>query len=188
MKDKRPWVQVVYTGRIYEGKQDPCKLFQAVSELIAEGVFLPEEISVEIYGEKQGWVEGKIKQYELGGIVKQYGGIPTEEAREKQRQAHILWIMRWEGREVRYGFIFKALCWLSLDRKMFAYAGEFNRKFGGKAELGVVPGKIYEYMAAGRPVLATGGQRDELTRIIEETKIGVCCDTVEEIKCSLVEL
>lgn len=42
--------------------------------------------------------------------------------------------------------------------------------------------KIYDYMRAGRPVIATGGHRDSMTKVIEETHIGVCCETVRQVK------
>lgn len=47
---------------------------------------------------------------------------------------------------------------------------------------GVVLGKLFEYMVAGRPVLATGGHRDEVSKILEDTRVGMCAETIEEIK------
>ena len=50
-------------------------------------------------------------------------------------------------------------------------------------ETGVYPLKIFEYLASQRPILATGGSRNEdVKRIIKETKSGVSAITVDEIK------
>ncbi|MGB5820011.1 MAG: glycosyltransferase family 4 protein [Saonia sp.] len=41
---------------------------------------------------------------------------------------------------------------------------------------GIIPGKLFEYMAAGRPVLAIGPKNWEVDSIITETKIGAIFD------------
>lgn len=56
-------------------------------------------------------------------------------------------------------------------------------------EKGVYPLKVFEYLAAGRPILATGGfGNDVIERLLDETKGGIYCKTVEDIKSSLREL
>ena len=50
-------------------------------------------------------------------------------------------------------------------------------------ETGVYPLKVFEYLAAQRPILATGGSENEdVKKIIEETKAGVSAISIEEIK------
>lgn len=49
-------------------------------------------------------------------------------------------------------------------------------------------GKIYEYLAARRPVLAIGGSEDVLKDLIDETKAGSCAFSVEDIERKLREL
>ena len=49
--------------------------------------------------------------------------------------------------------------------------------------------KIYAYLAAQRPILATGGSGNDVIReLLEETKAGIYCKTVEDIKNNLGEL
>jgi glycosyltransferase involved in cell wall biosynthesis len=49
--------------------------------------------------------------------------------------------------------------------------------------------KIFEYMAAQRPILATGGLgNDAIKELLDETKAGIYCKTIEDIKSSLREL
>lgn len=56
-------------------------------------------------------------------------------------------------------------------------------------ERGVYSGKIFEYLGARRPILATGGSRgDVVAGLLNETKAGICASTVEDIKNILKEL
>ena len=58
-----------------------------------------------------------------------------------------------------------------------------------RQEKGVCPLKIYEYLVTQRPILATGGfGNDVVERLLDETKAGMYCKTVEEIKSVLSEL
>jgi hypothetical protein len=53
-------------------------------------------------------------------------------------------------------------------------------------ERGVYTGKVFEYLAARRPILVTGGYgNDVLEELIKETKAGVYCPKVEDIKKAL---
>ncbi|MFC1945695.1 glycosyltransferase [Chloroflexota bacterium] len=53
-------------------------------------------------------------------------------------------------------------------------------------ELGVYPGKIFEYLAARRPVLATGGNRGSVVgNLLAYTRAGVHAVTAAEIKLAL---
>lgn len=56
-------------------------------------------------------------------------------------------------------------------------------------EHGVYPGKVFEYLAAQRHILATGGSGDDVIReLLDETKAGRYGSTVEDIKNILSEL
>jgi hypothetical protein len=37
---------------------------------------------------------------------------------------------------------------------------------------GIIPGKVFEYLAAGRPILAVGPEKWDVERILEETGAG----------------
>jgi len=53
-------------------------------------------------------------------------------------------------------------------------------------EKGVYTGKIFEYLAAQRPMLATGGfGNDVVEALLNETNSGMYCSTVEDIKNAL---
>ncbi|MFC2044677.1 glycosyltransferase [Chloroflexota bacterium] len=55
-------------------------------------------------------------------------------------------------------------------------------------ERGTYTSKIFEYLGAGRPILATGGSEDIVNRLLNETKAGTCASTVEDIKRNLAEM
>lgn len=61
--------------------------------------------------------------------------------------------------------------------------------FEDKREKGLYSGKIFEYLAAKRPILVTGGfGNDVVQALIDETKSGIYCSSVEDIKKALREL
>jgi hypothetical protein len=55
-------------------------------------------------------------------------------------------------------------------------------------EKGTYTGKIFEYLAAQRPILVTGGfGNDVVEELLAETSSGVYCSTVEAIKKAVRE-
>ena len=58
-----------------------------------------------------------------------------------------------------------------------------------KTQKGAYTGKIFEYLAARRPILAIGGQRgDVVERLLLETKAGVFVPEIADIKNYLKDL
>jgi len=49
-------------------------------------------------------------------------------------------------------------------------------------------GKLFEYLAAQRPVLSTGLGNDMTKELLNETEAGVHASTVDDIKCELTRL
>lgn len=56
----------------------------------------------------------------------------------------------------------------------------YNPKWDDPSDPGIYSGKLFEYMAALRPVLATGLYPDVVDDLLRDTGIGVCVRTVEE--------
>lgn len=50
------------------------------------------------------------------------------------------------------------------------------------AEAGVYTGKVFEYLAAQRPIIAVGGPRSVVTELMQETGAGIHASSVEEIE------
>ena len=61
-------------------------------------------------------------------------------------------------------------------------------KWENPQERGAYSGKIFEYLAARRPILATGGSEDVVSELFDETKAGICALTVEDIESVLKDL
>ena len=61
-------------------------------------------------------------------------------------------------------------------------------KWEDPKERGVYTGKIFEYLAARRPILATGGSDDVVSELLGKTKAGICAPTVDDIKNILKKL
>ena len=61
-------------------------------------------------------------------------------------------------------------------------------KWENQKERGSYSGKIFEYLGAKRPILATGGSNDVVSELLEETGAGVSAPTLEGIKNTLKEL
>lgn len=61
-------------------------------------------------------------------------------------------------------------------------------KWEDPQERGIFLGKTFEYLAARRPILATGGYDDVVTELLNETKAGVEAPTTQDIKNTLVKL
>lgn len=61
-------------------------------------------------------------------------------------------------------------------------------KWSDTQQRGFYSGKIFEYLAARRPVLAVGGFPDVVDQLLDETKSGVSGQTGEEIKALLLRL
>jgi glycosyltransferase involved in cell wall biosynthesis len=61
-------------------------------------------------------------------------------------------------------------------------------KWEDPQEFGVYPGKIFEYLAARRPILATGGSNDVVTELLNETKAGIDVASIGDIENALRKL
>ncbi len=55
-------------------------------------------------------------------------------------------------------------------------------------EIGVYTGKVFEYLAARRPILAVGGPRGVVTELLEETGAGIHALGYDQLKHALMEL
>lgn len=58
-------------------------------------------------------------------------------------------------------------------------------KWEDPRERGVYSLKIFEYLAARRPILATGGSNSVVTELLEQTRAGIDAPTIPDIKAAL---
>ena len=146
---------ITYTGNIYSGKQDPLKLFNALKELVSDGIIDSNFVEIRFYGTYTASLKKKIDESGLSDMVKQYERVSQQLSFKKQRESQLLLLLNWE------------------DPK----------------EKGCYPLKIFEYLAAMRPIIATGGHGNDVVKeLIDETKAGVYASSVDEIKDTLRKL
>jgi Glycosyl transferase 4-like domain len=142
---------ITYTGRLYEGKRDPTPLFEAIKELIRDGVMDREDIRVRFYGSIEPWLPALVNTFGLEDVIEVAGTVSREEALRLQRESQVLLM----------------LCW------------------SDPRETGQHSGKVFEYLGARRPILATGGSRGVVTDLLDRTKTGVHAQAKEELKNTL---
>ncbi len=86
---------ITYTGRLYQGKRDPTPLFEALQELIDEGVVLRETVRVRFYGPPEPWVAPLARRFDLQDVVEIAGTVSREEALQRQQESHLLMMLCW---------------------------------------------------------------------------------------------
>jgi hypothetical protein len=64
---------------------------------------------------------------------------------------------------------------------LFLWAGPKGRD----VERGVYTGKLFEYIGAGRPILAIGSTRTVASDLIADKRLGVLCETTTQVALQL---
>ncbi|HOX22618.1 MAG TPA: glycosyltransferase [Elusimicrobiales bacterium] len=145
---------IVYTGPIYEGKQDPEIIMAALRSLLDKNQVGVHKISLEFYGQPREFITALIRKYRLEQVVFQCGRVPHAVALEKQRTAQMLLFLQW-----------------------------------GEQRKGIYTTKLFEYLAARRPILATGPySSDGPADIIKSTQSGYLARNPQETESLLLEL
>lgn len=139
---------ISYTGRIYEGGQDPTPFFDAIRCLIDTSQIKREDVLINIYGENSKWLNNKIFQSQVQEFVKQHGHIGRKESTEIQRKSQILLLLTWNNPQ----------------------------------EQGLYSGKVFDYLAAQRPIIAIGPRQEVISDLLVETRAGHEASTRDEIQ------
>jgi glycosyltransferase involved in cell wall biosynthesis len=146
---------ITYTGGLYNGKQDPSMLFEAIRKLISSRIISAQETEIRFFGPRDNIavLETLIKTYRLQGVVRYYGFVPRNEALEKQHESQLLLLLDWVD----------------------------------PIQQGVYTGKIFEYLAAQRPILAVGGLGGVVKELLEDTNAGVHTSGLEDLQAALLK-
>lgn len=137
------FLRIVYTGMIYEGKQDPSPLFAALKLLGPEA----KKVRIEFYGRYLEPARLLAKRYGVEQQVVVHPTVPYRESMARQKAADVLLLLLWNDPR-------------------------------GK---GLFSGKLFEYLGAGRPVLAIGPDDNVAAALIRERLAGVVAGEPEEI-------
>jgi glycosyltransferase involved in cell wall biosynthesis len=143
---------ISYTGMLYDGKRDPVMLFEALKNLIRDGVIDPERVEVRFFGSQDPWLFDEIKGAGLEGVVNVFGFVPRDQALQRQRESQLLLLLLWNNPQ----------------------------------EKGVYTGKVFEYLAAGRPIIALGGPEESVVKdLLNETRAGHYATSLEDLEVAL---
>jgi glycosyltransferase involved in cell wall biosynthesis len=118
-----PTFTITYTGRLYEGKRDPTPLFEAIQELIQEGVLSREAIRVRFYGSIEPWLPTLVQTFGLEDVVEVAGTVSREEALRRQRESQILLTLCWSDLRETGQHTGKVFEYLGAKRPILAIGG-----------------------------------------------------------------
>lgn len=103
-------LNIVYTGKIYEGLRDPSPLFNTIADMEDDGEIQRGEIVVNIYGGQVEGIESIMKSGRYNHFVTLQGHVSRDVALEKQCGADLLLLLESplpEARGVLTGKIFE---------------------------------------------------------------------------------
>lgn len=151
---------ITYTGTIYQYKQDPEKFLKALRKVW-------ESYSDPFYVDFYNNVEVRFYGQKYGwfqDLIDEYGLEDIVKQYGKISRAEVV-------RRQQESHVLLTFNWEDANEK------------------GVCPLKFFEYLAAQRPILATGGiPVDAVQTLIERTQSGVYCHSVESIERELKRL
>lgn len=83
--------RLVYTGTLFQGKRDPTPVLVA----LARSERLRQRLRLDLYGPVEPWIERKVAELGLTGVVQQHGSVPYPKSLEEQRGAAALLFIDW---------------------------------------------------------------------------------------------
>ena len=86
---------ITYTGNLYYTQRDPTLLFEAVRDVIQEGLLPADALCIRFYGVIEPWLPILVEKYGLSKVVELNAPIPRAAAIEHQRESQILLVLPW---------------------------------------------------------------------------------------------
>lgn len=136
-------LRILYTGVVYEGRQDPSPLFAALKELGPE----MKAVEISFYGSFLQKVRELVAVYGIESVVSVNDPVPYRQSLQMQTEADVLLLLLWNDPEHK----------------------------------GVYTGKLFEYIGAGRPILAVGNRGDVAAELIQSRGLGTVTSDVNQI-------
>ena len=93
----QPQCTLVYAGILYRGKRDPSVLFEALRDILSEGLARAQDLRVEFYCGRDDWLLRLIEAYGLGEIVHVRGFVDRSAVLAAERRADRLLVLSWDG-------------------------------------------------------------------------------------------
>jgi len=121
---------LTYTGKLYEGRRDPSRIFQAISNLIDKRLIVKEELEL-AYAGKDGYLWKQLAEtYNLGERVKDYGYVSLEESVRLQKNSNVNILLSWATKNLKGILTGKFYEYLIASRPIcLAISGENDPEF-----------------------------------------------------------
>jgi glycosyltransferase involved in cell wall biosynthesis len=117
------------------------------------------------------------------------GKLPRERVKVRLYARHEPWVAAMAEARGLAGVV-EILPWAPREEALRAQQesqGLLLLHWGGEREAGVFTGKIFEYLAARRPILLIGGGEGVLADLLRETGAGVRATTQQELEAALMD-
>jgi glycosyltransferase involved in cell wall biosynthesis len=148
---------IVYTGDLYEGKRDPTQLFAAIHDLCRDNVIKRDHIRIHFFGYPKFEFENWLQEEILKYDLQD---LVTLHGRVSHNTAIS---------EQRKAQILLLLMWDNQDEK------------------GVYTGKLFEYLAARRPIISFGFPEGGVVKdLLDQTQAGVHAGNFDELKGAII--
>lgn len=86
---------ITYTGQLYEGQRDPTMLFEALRDLLKEGLIPASDLRIRFYGTVERWLPALVEKFGLTKMVELHGHTPRKGIFEHQRESQLLLLLPW---------------------------------------------------------------------------------------------
>lgn len=153
---------IVYTGALYKSIRSPYHFLVSLALLFQEHPDLKKIIKVLLIGPKDDFVNDLIRQHNLSECVELLGYVEHKEVISYMCGASILLVLAKESQNT-------------------------NKPFQCQ---NVIPAKVYEYLRAGRPILALTLEDSDYAQIIRDTHSGIIVEPTDyqKIKEAILNL
>ncbi|MEI7473368.1 MAG: glycosyltransferase [bacterium] len=120
-------LSILFAGTFYLKYQKPELFFEALGELIAEGLIDDNKIEVNIYTGYYEEIQKLINNAKLEKVAKQFGRVDHETILQKQRSAQVLWLCNLELNKDNFGCLpGKMYEYLTMKRPILLVGGDKN--------------------------------------------------------------
>ena len=137
--DSDPIFSVIYTGNVYEGKQNPSLLFEAIDRLLTNGQIERDKLEIHFYGPERRPLVNLLKGKGIDDMVHIHDGIPFTECVRRQKAATVLLFLNWNDPREKGLF----------SGKLFEYLGARRPILAISRNQGSVVDKLIETTRAG---------------------------------------
>ena len=98
---RKSTIDLIYTGNVYDGYQDPIPVLEVIKDLIDSGNVLPESFRVQFYGPKNSVVDAVTRNPRFSGFTYYNGHVSRSESLAAQKEATLLLLLEVSSPEAK---------------------------------------------------------------------------------------